>query len=409
MLFYITKLPYLPIKTDYSKILPELNSTDALELIDPKTGYLRQQGWGKYPNKWLYNPSMSKAWTWSKQFWNYYYIATDDYLVTMSHADIGMIRVSHINIRNIKNYTAEPFREIVVEDVNKIFVEIDTEKNGQGIYSTVTNEKLNMTFYKRPENNEGRIDISAKALLPTGEGSSGSHSDHGSSDIETEIKGSFRTSFAEYEGIATVSEVPDAFQNCDSLCSTKHVYTHKIQQKFIGNLTLNGKTILDCNETNNCLGLSDSGRGHFPSFAGISSIRWGWTSTIFKTDKHQIMIDLKYSDDNPNSSFDSVFVNGTMYKIDPMVKKQVDQDHWKWTKAENSNRYPNSLRLEFKREHHSFTEFNYYPGFLKHFIPFKVDFYCKFGYYSGELKIGQEQTIKFKNKFGFFEEFYSLG
>ncbi|CAI2372172.1 unnamed protein product [Moneuplotes crassus] len=379
MLTFIQRLPYLPIPADYSKALGELSNSEPLELIDPTTGHLRYQGWGKYPNKWLYNPSMSKACGRFKKFWNYFYIISENYLVTMAHTDIGTLRAAYVNIRNIKNMS-EPTIEVKVEDFFRQYITIETEKNGAGVYSTVANPDLNMTFFQRPESTSAKIDIS---------GITG----------QNEIEADFIADSKGYEGISSVSETYHD--------KSRHVYSHKIQKKFVGDLKINGKSIVTCTFQQPCLGIFDNGRGYFPYVS-----RWIWPSTTFKVGNHEVLINLGYSQDNPHASFDAVFVDGKLYKLDPLILVKETEDHWKWVKAEQSNTHSNSLKLEFNRAHHHSVGVEYPLDFLKYVIPFKVDLDANYGFYSGEIKINESKiaklSIKFDDVFGFIEDFHAL-
>jgi uncharacterized protein YuzE len=147
---YIHQLPYLPLDTDYSKALPELSSTEPLELLNPKTGLLNYEGWGKFPNKWLYNHDMHKSYTPlfnRHKHWNYYYVIAEGHLVTMAHTDMGLAKAAYINIRDIKDMS-KPIIEVKSEDFlgHNLFIDID--KNGEGVYSTINTDKLNMTFFR---------------------------------------------------------------------------------------------------------------------------------------------------------------------------------------------------------------------------------------------------------------------
>mmetsp|Transcript_38583 Transcript_38583/g.38103 ORF Transcript_38583/g.38103 Transcript_38583/m.38103 type:complete len:150 (+) Transcript_38583:2-451(+) len=112
---YIHRLPFVPLEKGKSKVLSELSSTKPLELLNPKTGLLNHEGWSKYPNKWMYHQEMSKAPGISKKNWNYFYIASDNYLVTMAHLDLGFIKGSYINIRDIANMDS-PMIQVKIQD-----------------------------------------------------------------------------------------------------------------------------------------------------------------------------------------------------------------------------------------------------------------------------------------------------
>jgi len=221
MALYVNQIPFLPLETDYSKTLPELSHTEPLELLDPKTGLLRYEGWSKYPNKWLYNPKMNQAYVPifnRHKFWNYYSLISEDYLITMAHTDLGISKGSYINIKNLKNMSA-PIVQVKYEDFLGTNTHIDVEKNGEGVYSSVNYETLNMTFLRRPEDTFATIEVSAK------------------SDIG-DIQGNFTADAKGYEGIAYISSEPKD--------PKRHSYKYKLQQKYTGNLKLNGKNIISC-------------------------------------------------------------------------------------------------------------------------------------------------------------------
>ena len=364
---YINQLPHLPLPTDYSKSLGELSSSEPLELLDPKSGLLRYEGWSKFPNKWLYNPEMNKAYTplFNRQkHWNYFYFISDSYLVTMAHTDLGLVKAAYINIKDIKDLS-KPMIQVKIEDFFGNYINIDTEKNGPGIQSTVAHENLNMTFSRRPEEFKTNIKVSG-------------HSESGP------IEGSFTANSKGYEGISYISSVPND--------PYKHSFKYKLQQKFIGNLKLNGKTIISCTEKKPCLGLHDNARGVY-SYAG----GWFWGSTSFKTRDHEIALNFEFSEDNPHSSWDSVFIDGKLYKLDPLVLHKVNKDHWKWNKAPEANHHSTSIQLEFKRVHEHSIGANY--------LVYNIDLNSNFGYFSGIIKTEDGQTIKFDDVFGFIEDF----
>ena len=369
MALYVNQIPFLPLETDYSKTLPELSHTEPLELLDPKTGLLRYEGWSKYPNKWLYNPKMNQAYVPlfnRHKFWNYYSLISEDYLITMAHTDLGISKGSYINIKNLKNMSA-PIVQVKYEDFLGTNTHIDVEKNGEGVYSSVNYETLNMTFLRRPEDTFATIEVSAK------------------SDIG-DIQGNFTADAKGYEGIAYISSEPKD--------PKRHSYKYKLQQKYTGNLKLNGKNIISCTSKKPCYGILDNSRG----YSGYSQ-KWVWTSTCFESQNHTVAFNIEMSTDNPHSSWDSVFVDGKLYKLDPHVLHRVTDDHWKYEKADSSTKNGNKLTLEFhKASTHSIGA---------NFIFYNIDLKSNYGYFTGSIETSDNKVVKFENQFGFIEDFHA--
>lgn len=370
MFLYIHNLPYIPLETDHTKVLRELPADKPLELLDPKTGHVAHQGWAKFPNKFLYNPSMSNAYVPvfnRKKFWNYFNVITDSYLVTMAHVDLGLVKASYINIKDIKDLT-KPAIEIKVEDLLGKHVTIEGNKNGKGLFSTINHENLNMTFYKRPENDWTNIRVSGKS----------------SSGL---IKANFTVDSKDVEGMSWISAFPGN--------PTRHNFNTKIPLlKFAGDLSIEGKKLFSCSESAPCLGLLDSGRGFFPYIG-----RWIWGTSAFRAGGHDIAINFGYTADDPNASADAVFIDGKLHKLDSLIMKEVTADHWTWERHPQLHQHKDvSIDLEFRRsESHSIGD---------NFLFFFMNLKSNFGHFSGSIKVNGE-TINFDNVFGFIEDFHA--
>mmetsp|Transcript_6958 Transcript_6958/g.6134 ORF Transcript_6958/g.6134 Transcript_6958/m.6134 type:complete len:391 (+) Transcript_6958:3-1175(+) len=367
---YIHQLPYIPLETDYSKALPELSSTEPLELLDPKTGLLRQEGWSTYPNKWLYNPNMNKAYVpvFNRQkFWNYYYIISDDYLITMAHTDVGLCKGAYISLKNTKDLS-KPLSLVQVNDILGSHVSIDNEKNGPGVYSTITHEDLNMTFSRRPENSFATIDVNASSEAGN-------------------IVANFKADSKDIEGIAYVSAEPNT--------PTRHSFKYKLQSKYTGDLKVNGKSLITCTEEKPCYGILDNARG----FSGYTQT-WVWASTCFEAQGHRVSLNLEKSTDNPHSSWDTVVVDGKLYKLDSHVLYRVTDDHWKWERAEDANtQHGNKINLEFKKaDQHSVGA---------NFLFYNIDLQSSYGFFSGTIETSDGKKVKFEKVFGFVEDFHA--
>uniref|UniRef100_A0A7S3KR91 Uncharacterized protein n=1 Tax=Euplotes crassus TaxID=5936 RepID=A0A7S3KR91_EUPCR len=226
-----------------------------------------------------------------------------------------------------------------------------------------------MTFYKRPEHTQASIEISGNA-------------DAGN------IKGSFVADSSGYEGIAHVSSAP--------MNPSKHTYKYKLPYKFVGELSLDSKVLLSCNTSTPCLGIHDNARGFFPYAS-----RWIWGSSMFNTGEHEVALNFGFSHDNPHGSFDALIVDGKLYKLDPLLLTEVDDDHWEWTRG-STTKHKNTINLKFKRAHNHSIGTN--------FLVYNIDLSSNFGYFSGEIQIqnGKEtKTIKFNDVFGFIEDFHA--
>jgi len=70
---------------------------------------------------------------WHKVF-NYFNIVHENYLVTMAHLDVGLMRVAFVNVRDMK--TGE-VQEIKIDDFLSDKVHIDYSKIGDEIYSSI--------------------------------------------------------------------------------------------------------------------------------------------------------------------------------------------------------------------------------------------------------------------------------
>jgi hypothetical protein len=368
---YIWQLPYLPVVPDHSQSLPELSSTEPLELLDHKTGLLNHEGWSVYPHNWIYQQEMSQAYVpiFSRlKNWNYYYFISSKYLVTMAHTNLGLVKGAYINIRNIVDMH-EPMIQVRVVDYIGSKVHIDDIKNGVGVSSSIHHDLLNMTFNRHPDDRYTYIEVS------------------GNSEIG-KITGKFKVDANDLEGIG--------FAYSDPKNKNYHRYSYKIPlMEFTGNLGLDGKSLINCSKDHPCLGLHDNVRG-FGAYAGA----WIWVSTCFEQSGHKISFSFGYSSDNPNSYFDSMFVDGKLYKLDALEMTHVDDTTITWKSQENPKNHPkNRISLLFKKkEAHSLGA---------NFIVYFIDLTSNFGHLSGTIKTKDGHNIEFKDKFAFFEDMHA--
>jgi hypothetical protein len=159
----VQQLPYLPLNLDYSKVPVELPRDKYLEVMNLKTGLLRYEGWARYPNQLVYNLEIDKIKS-NVPFinrlkrWNYFYIMTEEYLVTMAHVDLGLVEAAYVNIKNIKDLS-QPMVEIKVEDHLKTHLTFDYEKDGNSVYTSFNHADLNSTFVSGKHGTTTKIDI----------------------------------------------------------------------------------------------------------------------------------------------------------------------------------------------------------------------------------------------------------
>ncbi|CAI2371428.1 unnamed protein product [Moneuplotes crassus] len=365
---YIHLMPSLPDDVDYTKALPKLSSTEPLEILDPKTGFLNHEGWSKIPNKWLYNHEMNNAYVpffTRHKFWNWFYVISGDYLVTMAHTNGGLVMAAHINIQDVSRKDS-PIVETIVKEFFQDSIAIDENKNGGGMYSTISHDQMNMTFFRRPEGTTTDIDISV-------------HSDQGL------IEGKLEADSQGYEGFAHVSSNPND--------PTKHTYMSKHQQKFVGSINLGGKEIITCTKKSPCQGFEDNGGGYLPY-----PTHWVQALTTFKSKGRDIHISIGSGDDNPHSSFDHIFIDGKLHKLDPHIATKVSDTHWKWEKNPVTNKYDISVEMEFRVQKSHIIQ--------GHYVIYDVDSRDDYGYFSGTITTPNGK-IPFNNTMGIIDEIYA--
>ena len=372
--FYFQSIDNTPSPI-YDLAQTELPSNVPLQVVDPVTGMLKVQGWTKTPNLLSYNPSLSKTY-WpvlsrNKQ-WNYFYIVNEDYLITMAHANVGLFKTAYVNILDIK----KDFKmsEISVIDFLNKHVFIDVEKNGDGIYSLIDHPKLQMKFI-RPEGDEN-TNISIH-----------SHTD------QMEFEGAL-TTIGQSEGITQVEN--------GSEDGAYHNFNTKYIVDFIGEIKINGTTIMKCTEESTCFGLHDNGRS-----IGTYMNSWVWGTVAFRVkDKitnreNKVGINISLTQKPCISSGDALFIDGKIYKLDALIIKKISNNEWSIKSYKgNSIKYPkNEVDIIFKIANRHKTYQNY--------ILIEVDFNSNFGYFSGNLKTADGHKIDFENQFGFVEEMFS--
>lgn len=363
---YIHNLPYLPLKYNYTKLNPEVSRNEVFDVLDSQTGALTHKGWARYPNKMLYDPKMAQSCRVHRKFWNYYYVIHENYLVTMAHVDLGIAKASYINVRDIKNPSA-PTIEVKVEDHFSRYVNIESERNGGGVFSTVNAPNLNMTFFGRANEHTANINIS------------GSH-DKGT------LVGNFELNTEGLEGIT--------YLNSPENDPSKHFYGIKIPLiKFVGSLSFNNKPLFTCSKAKPCLGLTDIARNHLPYV-----YNWIWVSSCFEVGTQKVAINMGNKIDDPNSSYDSVYIDGKLYKLDYMVMTEHN-GVYKWTQAPGANQYGTKLELEFVKntEHH----------LKKNLGVIFVDLNASYGHFKGKITTEDGKVISFNNVFGFIEDNHS--
>ena len=368
---YVQYMPYLPVEnSDGKRDFVELRSDIPIEVLNPTTGLVNTEGWTRFPNKIMYNPSMSKSYVpflKRQKLWNYFYIISEGHLITMAHTDIGLIKAAYVNVRDIKNYKNEII-QTRVEDLFSKYINIFPDINGFGLESSVNHDNLNMTFFAR-SGGDLKADIKINA-----------NSNQGS------LSGSFEADFSNVEGIVGAHSPPkDQY---------KYFLNIKVPLiRFVGELKLNSKTIVVWTKASPCLGLYDGRRGLSPY---INS--WIWASSCFKVNGNNVAFNIGYSRDNPDSKYDSIFVDGKLYKLDPMIFTQKSENSYAWIKSEGIKTHPrNSIELSFKRAHSHKLSANY--------LITAVDFKSNFGTYSGRIQTEDGHDITFENVFGFFWRF----
>ena len=312
--FYFQSLDNTPIAI-YELPQTEIPRDVAMQVVDPVTGMLKIQGWAKNPNKLSYNPNMSKTY-WpilsrSKQ-WNYFYIVNEDFLITMAHANVGVFKTAYVNILDIKNNFK--MDEINVLDYLHKYVYIDVEKNGDGIYSLVDHPNLQMK-YIRPEGDQN-IDITI-------------HSDTDKLKFDAEI-----TAINQSEGITQVENGTED--------GSYHNFNTKFIVDFVGEVKINGTTIMNCTEKSTWFGLHDNGRS-----IGTYMNSWVWGTSAFRiTDskskkEHKIGINISLTQKPCVASGDALFIDGKIYKLDALIITKKSDNEWSIKSFKgNSIKYP---------------------------------------------------------------------
>ena len=353
----------------------QLPSDKAMQVLDPETGKLKVQGWAIYPNKLSYQPNLSKVY-WPilsrEKQWNYFYVRNDDWLVTMAHANVGVVKSSYINVLKIGgNYEVT---ESIIEDYFGNYVFFDVNKNGNGIYSVCEHPDLTMKFIKPEGDNE--VKISA-------------HSEQGSHSMTVDLTGINWS-----EGITHIeNQTPEG---------DFHSFNTKALVDFLGTIKVNGTDIIKCTEKNPCMGLHDNGRT-----IGKYMNTWTWGSLVFKAPaktrtkkEKKIGLNLSLSEETQNSSGDVLWVDDKLYKIDSLSIEKISPTEWHITSnTYKGQKHPkNKVDITFKvGDRHSI---------VRNYVLINIDFNSNFGFFSGTVE-AQGKKITFEDQFGFVEEMFS--
>ena len=370
---YLQFLPYVPFQHNFGSRTNHLNETEQIKTLDPRTGAVATPGWMKFPNNVVYNHDSMSAFAklfGRVKFFNYFYVRSDDYLVTMAHCNFGLASFAFVNIRDIRDYS-KPMVEVKVDDYFHQYVALNVDEVGRFIKSKIEHPNFNMTFDKKARDNHADIQISANVNSKV-------------------LTCKFRADMGGLEGITGI------IQNQQD--KSKHTLNTKIPSiRFEGTLSYNGETILNCESGNPCLGLHDNSRA-YASYVG----RWIWPTAVFKDDNNNsVAINLGYTHDDTNSAFDWVFINGKMYKLDAHVMREVNKGLYVWDKHPLHNEHSEAtLQLEFQ------TEATHRLG--DNLVLLKVCLLSSYGKFSGRIVTKDGHDIKFTNKFGFFEDMHSL-
>jgi len=351
-----------------------------MQVVNETTGQLKIHGWAKHPNKLTYDTSFFKG-DWPilsrQKQWNYFYVVNDDYLVTMAHTNLGVIKASYINILQIGgDYNVT---ETVVEDYfgQHVYIDTTTECSKKtsdflSLTSRVNHPTLNMKFMKRDGEKDVKVDFTSNTDSHT---------------ISGKLTGS---NFS--EGITQI----DNFKGDEKF----HSFNTKLLVDFLGDIQLNGNTIMSCTKSKRCYGLHDNGR----SF-GTYMNTWVWGTTTFEVKaakkSSKVGINISLSEKGQESSGDALWVDDKIYKLDSLVVKKVTDDEWKISVAKVPHpKYPkNKFTGTFKvANRHKIN---------KNMIAIEIDFNSNFGYFSGEIETADGHKLAFKDKFGFVEEMFS--
>ena len=116
-----------------------------------------------------------------------------------------------------------------------------------------------------------------------------------------------------------------------------------------GKLSKGGKLIFECTEQKPCVGLNDQGRHIVPYAEG----GWFWASMSAVVDGLRIALNTGYSKgDRSDSTDDSIYLDGKLFKLDPTVVEKVDNTTWKFTSFRGDKNMvkfeKNSVDLTFK-------------------------------------------------------------
>ena len=160
-------------------------------------------------------------------------------------------------------------------------------------------------------------------------------------------------------------------------------------------MSYNGETILNCESGNPCLGLHENSRA-YASYVR----RWIWLTAVFKDDNNSVAINLGYTHDDTNSTFDWLFINENVqagHLCDERSQQRpvclgqtsVSQRAFRsnssaWISDRSDNRLGDNLVL------------------------LKMRLLSSYGKFSGRIVAKDGNDIRFTNKFGFFEDIHLL-
>ena len=154
-MFYKQFSLYAPFLYYFGSRTNHLNETVQIKTLDQRTGAVTILRLLKFPNSVVYNhDSMS---TFAKllgrvKFFNYFYVRSDDYLITMENCNSRLASLAFVNIRDFRDYS-KPMVEVKIDDYFHQYVALNVEKVGRYIKSKIEHPNFNMTFDKKARDN----------------------------------------------------------------------------------------------------------------------------------------------------------------------------------------------------------------------------------------------------------------
>lgn len=333
------------------------------------TGYI------KYPNKITYSSDLQR---WAvnhvpilkrNKFFNYFYIISEDYFMTMANVDLGLMRASYVNVRDLKTGVVD---EITVEDFLGQYVHIDASKFTTEMYSSCNHPDLTSSIFKHRDSPWVNLDIS------------GYFDGHFKADMETDN-----------EGMTMLCPITADW--------TRYNLNTKVPGIGIydGELKKDGKTLFKCTQEKPCIGLNDQGRHIVPYAEG----GWFWSSFSAWQSGHRVAMNAGYGNDDSSigATDDSIYVDGKLYKLDPTVVEKVSEKKWTFKSFRGDKslvKFPkNAMDLIFTIDNdHTMN---------KDFVLVKLNFKSIYGRVSGTFTY-EGKTLKITDKFMFVEEMTAL-